>query len=52
MPCIICSKMIINAGIKKVVYATGYADTMAAEMIAESGVEIVNFIKCNDEADQ
>lgn len=52
MPCIICSKMIINAGIKKVVYETGYADTLAAEMIAESGVEIVQFVKSEKEADQ
>ena len=51
MPCIICSKMIINAGIKKVVYGTGYADTLAAEMIAESGVEIIKFIKNENEAD-
>ena len=29
-PCIICSKMIINAGIKRIVYEEGYADTLAA----------------------
>ena len=38
MPCIICSKMIINAGIGRIVYEQGYADTLAAEMIAESGI--------------
>src|SRR5512145_213066 len=48
MPCIICTKMIINAGIKKVVYEGGDADTLAAEMIAESGVDVVRFV--NNEA--
>ena len=48
MPCIICSKMIINAGIKKVVYENGYADSLAAEMIAESGVEVSQFVKSEE----
>jgi dCMP deaminase len=39
MPCIICSKMIINAGIRRIVYREGYPDPLAAEMIAESGVQ-------------
>jgi len=40
MPCIICSKMIINAGVKRVVYEQGYPDSLAAEMIAEAGIII------------
>jgi dCMP deaminase len=48
MPCIICSKMIINAGIRRIVYQEGYADDLAAEMIAESGVVVEKF----DEASQ
>jgi len=43
MPCVICTKMIINAGITKVIYAEGYADELAREMLAESGIEIVLF---------
>jgi len=43
MPCIICSKMIINAGIRRVVYEIGYCDQLAAEMIGESGVIIEKF---------
>ena len=39
-PCIICSKMIINAGIKRVVYEQGYPDSIAAEMIGETGIVI------------
>ncbi len=40
-PCIICSKMIINAGIIKVVYKDGYQDPMAEEILKEAGVESV-----------
>jgi dCMP deaminase len=43
MPCIICTKMIINAGIKKVVYREGYSDELAREMIREAGIEVVHF---------
>lgn len=43
MPCIICTKMIINAGITRVVYGEGYADELAREMIAEAAIEVVHF---------
>jgi len=43
MPCIICTKMLINAGISKVIYAEGYADDLAREMIAEAAIEVVHF---------
>lgn len=42
-PCIICSKMIINAGIVKIVYEEGYADALAKTMLSQSGVEVVQF---------
>jgi len=43
MPCIICSKMIINAGIRRVVYLEGYSDQLAEQMIGESGVQVEKF---------
>ncbi|NVN91273.1 MAG: cytidine deaminase [Desulfuromonadales bacterium] len=43
MPCVICTKMLINAGIRRVVFDEGYADNLAREMIAESGIEVVLF---------
>lgn len=42
-PCIICSKMIINSGIVRVVYEEGYADRLAEEMLRESRVSIERF---------
>jgi len=47
MPCIICTKMIINAGIRAIVYGEGYADELAGEMIAESGISTLQFIDNN-----
>ncbi len=43
MPCVICTKMLINAGIKKVIFDDGYADELAIKMIAESGIDVVQF---------
>ncbi|MBA3017604.1 MAG: cytidine/deoxycytidylate deaminase family protein [Proteobacteria bacterium] len=42
-PCSICAKIIINAGIKKVCYHSGYADTMSIEMFKEAGVELIKY---------
>ncbi len=40
LPCSICFKMIINAGISKVSYLEGYPDRLAAELVEESGMKI------------
>jgi dCMP deaminase len=40
-PCVICSKMIINAGIMKVFYEEGYEDPLSDQMLAEAGIETV-----------
>ena len=42
-PCIICSKMLINAGIVKIIYEKGYDDPLADQMITEAGIEIARF---------
>ncbi len=39
-PCVICAKMIINSGIKRVVYEQGYPDKFSMELFAEAGVAI------------
>ena len=40
-PCSICAKMIINAGIRKVIVEQGYPDELAVELLAEAGLKIV-----------
>jgi dCMP deaminase len=44
-PCVICVKMMINAGIKKLVYAGGYPDELAVEMLKESKLKIEKYEK-------
>jgi dCMP deaminase len=40
-PCSICAKMIINAGIRRVVFRDGYSDAMSGQLLAEACVELV-----------
>jgi dCMP deaminase len=40
-PCSVCAKMIINAGIVRVVTDDGYPDDLAAEMLEQGGIEVV-----------
>jgi len=39
-PCVICAKMIINAGIIRIVIRDGYHDKLAAEMLREAGISV------------
>jgi dCMP deaminase len=41
MPCSICAKMIINAGIKNIFYLDGYADKIAEQMLIEGDVDLI-----------
>jgi dCMP deaminase len=40
-PCVLCAKMIINAGISKVVFKGDYPDELAMELLQEAGVRVV-----------
>lgn len=42
-PCINCSKLLISAGVRKIVFADAYPDPIAAELLAEAGVRLVPF---------
>jgi dCMP deaminase len=42
-PCVLCSKMIINAGIKKIVFNGDYPDELAMEMLKEAGIRVIKF---------
>ncbi|MBR3865028.1 MAG: cytidine/deoxycytidylate deaminase family protein [Clostridia bacterium] len=39
-PCVICAKMIINSGIKRIVYRKGYPDEFSMQLLNESGVTV------------
>ena len=39
-PCIICAKMLINAGIREIVASDGYPDKMALDFLKEAGIKL------------
>ena len=47
-PCVICAKMIINAGIKRVVFKHGYPDDFSMELFKEAGVLVEEYDKLTD----
>ena len=42
-PCLVCAKMIINAGIERVVYAGPYPDEIARSFLEEAGVMLKRY---------
>ena len=44
-PCKECSKLILQSGIEKVVYMTGYSDDSGLEFLKNAGIEILNITK-------
>jgi len=47
-PCILCTKMLINAGVLRVYYEQGYEDEMADEMAREADLLLIHL---RDEGD-
>jgi dCMP deaminase len=39
-PCVICAKMLINAGIKEIVISDGYPDKMAMDFLKEAKIKV------------
>ena len=42
-PCVICAKMIINAGLKRIVVKEGYPDELSLQILDEAGLKIEMF---------
>ncbi len=42
-PCVVCVKMLINAGVEKIIYAGEYPDDLAKKMLQESFLKIKRF---------
>ncbi|WP_029688144.1 dCMP deaminase family protein [Thermoanaerobacter sp. A7A] len=40
-PCVICAKMLINAGVKRIVYEEEYPDELAFKLLKEANVDLV-----------
>lgn len=43
-PCNMCAKMIINAGIKEVIYEGDYPDEFSLELFRESGLQVFRYL--------
>ncbi|WP_330404430.1 deoxycytidylate deaminase [Vallitalea okinawensis] len=39
-PCVICTKLAINAGIKRIVFKGDYPDQLSLELLEEAGVDL------------
>ena len=50
-PCIECAKLIVQAGIKRVVYCNKYRLTDGIDLLARAGIEVV-YIDLNDSENQ
>jgi dCMP deaminase len=42
-PCVNCSKLLISAGVRKIVYEVAYPDPVAQELLSEAGVSVMPF---------
>ncbi len=42
-PCVICAKMIINAGIRRVVYKEGYPDEFSMKLFSEAEIKVEKY---------
>lgn len=42
-PCVLCAKILINAGVAEVVYGSAYPDVLAAGMLTEARVPVRQF---------
>jgi len=42
-PCVVCVKMLINAGVTEIIYAGDYPDGLAKQMMSESTLKIKRF---------
>ena len=40
-PCVICAKMLVNAGIMRIVHRGEYPDPLSQSILAEAGIEIM-----------
>jgi dCMP deaminase len=43
-PCLTCAKMILNAGLRRVVFAGDYPDPLARRLLEDGGVELTQML--------
>lgn len=48
LPCSICTKMLINAGIKEICYKEGYADELSLSLLDEADIHLRQVVSIQD----
>ncbi len=48
LPCSICARMIINAGIVRICYVEGYADQLSVQMLDEADIPLIKIEECDE----
>ena len=48
-PCVVCTKMLINAEISEIIYSEGYPDALAEMMLRESSIKVRKYTLREDE---
>ena len=43
-PCVLCAKMLINAGIVKIVYQGSYPDQLSLEILKEANIKVEEYL--------
>ena len=49
-PCSLCAKMLVNAGVKRIVIGEGYPDELGEELLEEAGIPVVKFDRAKEDA--
>lgn len=44
-PCLLCARMIINAGVTKIVHEGNFQDDMAHQFLHQAGIKIINIVE-------
>ncbi|MFW5790203.1 MAG: deoxycytidylate deaminase [Bacillota bacterium] len=44
-PCVICTKILINAGVKKIYFKHSYSDEFAEKLLEQSNIEFIKYEK-------
>ena len=42
-PCVLCAKLCINAGIRKIIFRGDYPDELSMELLQEAGVRVLKY---------
>jgi len=50
-PCSLCAKMLINAGIIRVVYEGEYPDQFSLDLLGEANIELIRYVRGNKTAE-